>query len=550
MSVNAAGVRSNDSGTSLNLDGFEMVDLSSCMNFPPGTTVQAKRARCRPQVYRYRYPSTEQALGHTNKNSVYGCHELEVYPDDRLMCAGGNALIGLDMSAAFDDRGTPNPRDDKPRGTPLPCSVRDSSSTPPFGTGAKIVDCVDGPGAGTSDLGVPGWKAQGSPSLAGVRWLGSAFHQGRDATGATTAFDSTKDIDFNHEAELSASGRYLLATDERGGGITPPGATCSTVGDISVGNGGVHAYDVTKLLRRRPSSPDDAFSSYAKNSKGAKAIYRAPIRTRPQESICTAHVFQQIPGQNRIFMGWYSQGTQVLDFTENADGSIDFKEAGYFIPASANQWVSHIFKVDRNANGSFTYYGTSADFALGSAGRNAVEVYKATLPAPPTPRGRLAGTGAGFQPTPCLASRVRIGRKNIGRLKLGQGKKATARRAGPPLGRTSRKTRTYRYCVKKSKKARAVAVFDPKGRIRIVATNRGSHRYGKTKPGTRAKTLRKRYGKRLRTLSRTTRVVRSRRGVVVFGLRKGKVSYVAVADRTVARKGKALRGYVKRLGLR
>ena len=219
-------MRNNESGSSLNLDGFEMIDLSSCMNFPAGTTVAAKRARCRPQVYRYRYPSIDMALGHTNKNSVYGCHELEVYPDDRLMCAGGNALIGLDMSEAFDTRGTPaNPRDDKPRGTPLPCAVRDSSSVPPFTTGAKIVDCVDGPAAGTTDLGVPGWKAQGSPSLEGVRWLGSAFHQGREsATGAANpAFDSTKDIDFNHEAELTASGRYLLATDERGGGILRPG---------------------------------------------------------------------------------------------------------------------------------------------------------------------------------------------------------------------------------------------------------------------------------------------------------------------------------------
>ena len=152
-----------------------------------------------------------------------------------------------------------------------------------------------------------------------------------------------------------------------------------------MGNGGVHAYDVNKLLRRRPTSADDAFSSYAKNSKGDKAIYRAPIRTRPQESICTAHVFQQIPGQNRIFMGWYSQGTQVVDFTENADGTLDFKEAGYFIPASANQWVSHIFKVERNDDGSFTYYGTTSTSRWVAAGRNAVEVYKVTLPGPSAP---------------------------------------------------------------------------------------------------------------------------------------------------------------------
>ena len=61
---------------------------------------------------------------------------------------------------------------------------------------------------------------------------------------------------------------------------------------------------------------------------------------------------QQIPGQNRIFMAWYSQGTQVVDFTENADGTIDFKTAGWFIPEGSNQWVSAIFKAQRNPDGS------------------------------------------------------------------------------------------------------------------------------------------------------------------------------------------------------
>ena len=183
-------------------------------------------------MYRYRYPSIDMALGHTNKNSVYGCHELEVYPDDRLMCAGGNALIGMDMSGAFDNRGTPPTRATTSRAAPrcrAACATarRRRRSAPARRSWTAWTD----PAAGTTDLGVPGWKAQGSPSLTGVRWIGSAFHQGREsATGAANpAFDSTKDIDFNHEAELTASGRYLLATDERGGGITPPGATCSTV---------------------------------------------------------------------------------------------------------------------------------------------------------------------------------------------------------------------------------------------------------------------------------------------------------------------------------
>ena len=96
-------------------------------------------------------------------------------------------------------------------------------------------------------------------------------------------------------------------------------------------------------------------------------------------------MFQQIPGQNRIFMGWYSQGTQVFDFVERPDGTVELKEAGYFIPANANEWVSHVFRTQRNANGTWTYWGVAGDFAIG-AGRNAVEVWKVTLPAAPRPR--------------------------------------------------------------------------------------------------------------------------------------------------------------------
>ena len=47
-------------------------------------------------------------------------------------------------------------------------------------------------------------------------------------------------------------------------------------------------------------------------------------------------------------MGWYSQGTQVFDFTENADGTVDLREAGWFTPENANTWVSHVFKAERN----------------------------------------------------------------------------------------------------------------------------------------------------------------------------------------------------------
>ncbi len=397
-----------DDSDRFDLDGFEVVDLSSCMDFPAGRTVAQKRARCRPEVYRYRYPTAEIGLGHTQQTGsggLYGCHELEIYPDDRLTCGGGNALIVLDVSDAFDDNGTPKDfSDDKPRGTPLPCRERLSSSVGPFMSGATVIDCVDGTRAGEEDLTVPEWLDAGAPSLRGVKYLGSVHHQGRGAGGAATpAFDATEDIDFNHESELSGSGELLLATDERGGGVLPPGASCSEAADNKAGNGGVHAYRTDEIQKQLPGSPKEAFEPYARTPGGEKAIYRAPIRTGAQATVCTAHVFQQIPGQNRIFMGWYSQGTQVVDFVENLDGTVSFREAGYFIPANANEWVSHIFKMRRNGDGSFTYFGAAGDFNLGESGRNAIDIYKVTLPAPPKPLGDPGGR-AGHCKQPLIGS--------------------------------------------------------------------------------------------------------------------------------------------------
>ena len=378
-------------GQRFRLDGFEVVDLSSCMYFPKGTSIAEKRKSCRPDVYRYRYPTVDMALGHTNQNAVYGCHELEVFPNDRISCGSGAAMITFDVSNAFDDNGTRNDfSDDVPVGDPLPCDVRDSTSTPGFTTGAKITDCVlEAPAAdviaGTDkELSIPGWIDIGSPSLEGVRWLGSAHHQGRQGNGEDVtdpAFGSSEDIDFDHEAEFTRSGKFVLATDERGGGVVPPGATCAPGIDNPVGNGGIHAYKVSALEKDGPGKPAEEFQAYARTPEGDKAIARAPINTKPQGSTCTAHVFQQMPDQNRIFMGWYSQGTQVFDYKENSDGTFEFAHVGYMTPAFANEWVSHVFKTEKNKDGSITYYGVAGDFAVGDGpGRNSIDVWKATLP--------------------------------------------------------------------------------------------------------------------------------------------------------------------------
>ncbi len=141
------------------------------------------------------------------------------------------------------------------------------------------------------------------------------------------------------------------------------------------------------VRQRDTSSPEVAHRAYARDSRGSKSVYRAPIRTGPQGAFCTAHVFQQVPGQNRIFMGWYTQGTQVVDFVEHPNGTVEFIPRAFFIPENANTWTSAIFKVKRNDNGTFTYWGATGDFNLGAAGRSAIDIYKVTLPAPPRPLG-------------------------------------------------------------------------------------------------------------------------------------------------------------------
>ncbi len=399
-SINAEGKRANETSGNA-LDGFEIIDLKSCMDFPAGTSIEAKRQACRPQVYRFRYPDAKWATSHAFPNNLQSCHELEIYPDDRITCASITATLLLDASGAFDDNGTPSDfRDDKVRGTPLPCAVRDSSSIA-TGTAAKVIDCVNGEVNGQAQpLTVSEWLKIGAPGVQGIERLGTVHHMGFGATAdiANAPYDANEDIVAAHEAELSHSGRFVFTTDERGGGVVPVSAGCSPGVDNVRGNGGIHAFPVSSFKTALPPSSEEAQKAYAQTPEGERAIYRAPTRTGPQGSFCTAHVFHIIPGQNRIFMGWYSQGTQVVDFVENADGTIDFKEAGFFTPAAANTWTSAIFKVERNADGTFTYYGATGDGIVPGSGRGAIDVYKVTLPAPPQPRGSI-GPGPRFPPS-------------------------------------------------------------------------------------------------------------------------------------------------------
>ncbi len=82
-------------------------------------------------------------------------------------------------------------------------------------------------------------------------------------------------------------------------------------------------------------------------------------------------------------VGWYSQGTQVVDFVERG-------EYGRVLQArTPTSGCRLILKVERNRNGTFTYYGATGDFNLGAAGRSAIDDDGTTL------TGRRSGRRGG-----------------------------------------------------------------------------------------------------------------------------------------------------------
>ena len=122
--------------------------------------------------------------------------------------------------------------------------------------------------SGDEDLTIPGWIAQGSPSLEGVEYLGSIYHQGRGAGGAA---DPALRLDRGHRLQPRGRahrlGRAPDRTDERGGGIVPPGASCTPAGDNLDGNGGVHFYRPSALSTTPPATPEEAFAALREHAR-------------------------------------------------------------------------------------------------------------------------------------------------------------------------------------------------------------------------------------------------------------------------------------------
>lgn len=341
-------------GTGVNGPYIEFVDVSSCLGLE-GQSLEAKRAACRPEAYRIPFDpawSSDSNEAEPTTETAANCHDITATPG-RLYCAGLAATLIFDVSGITDAEGNV-------LGDPLACEEATGTAT-----AAMVVDCRYG--------SHQAWVDEGMPSAQGWEFLGSVRHVGRDCDGMGTpdcnsnnVVPSTDEIAVSHEADPTADGQIMFATDERGGGVVPGGATCAAGIDNPYGNGGVHAYDIS----------DPSNITHMLTPEGEPATYIADVTT-VAPTFCTSHVMELIPGEQRFVIAWYTQGVRIVDYEVDENGALTFTEVASLVIPNADTWVAEAFRSTDNEDGTRTYHILTNDIARGQ------DVL--TWPGPPAP---------------------------------------------------------------------------------------------------------------------------------------------------------------------
>jgi hypothetical protein len=334
---------------------IDVLDIRTCMTVG-SSDLAKKREGCRPLVYRIPFQNHwTQALDvhfdNLNPGSA-ACHDVTSRPG-RIYCAALNATLILDVSNLTDARGNV-------RGRPLPCSITDGEAT-----GAKVTDCSR--------------PSLGSPSAEGWAFLGTFNHPGRDCVfphpegrpntncNSNNFARSDEGVSVSHEADPDETGNFMFVTDERGGGVVPPGSSCEPGLDNPYGNGGAHAFDIS----------DPGNIHYALQPDGSRAIYISDA-VIPAPSFCDIHVIELTPGEQRFVTAYYTQGTKVVDYHIDENGRWTFEEIASFTPigVNANTWTADVFKTEREGD-TVTYFFMASDIQRG------IDIFSWTGPAGP-----------------------------------------------------------------------------------------------------------------------------------------------------------------------
>ncbi|MGH3343900.1 MAG: LPXTG cell wall anchor domain-containing protein [Carbonactinosporaceae bacterium] len=319
---------------------IDVIDIRSCFG-SASWTLAKRRAACQPLVYRIPFQpewtqQRDQTTGQLEPGSA-ACHDI-TFSKGRLYCAALNATTIIDVSGLVGKGGAVN-------GTPFPCPVVDGTRT-----GAKVTDC-SAMEAGRTEQAT-GWK-----------FLGTFHHPGRDCGPAGTDVRtcnsnnnvrSDDGIAVSHEADPTPDQQFMFVTDERGGGVVPPGSSCTPGIDNPFGNGGVHAFDISD-----PSNID-----YATTPDGLKSVYISDAVV-PAGTFCDVHVIEQVPGEQRLVAAYYTQGIKIVDYFVDAQGRLQFEERASFTLPNANTWSAEDFKSVDNPDGTRTYFIAADDIHRG-----------------------------------------------------------------------------------------------------------------------------------------------------------------------------------------
>jgi hypothetical protein len=134
-------------------------------------------------------------------------------------------------------------------------------------------------------------------------------------------------------------------------------------------------------------------------------------------------------------------------------------------------------------------------------------------------------------PPRCLARSARLHSNGLGRVRVRRTRAAVLSRTGRA---SLNQARYLRYCVKGG--GRVGAAFSKRGRVAFVGTTGSRHRAGaRVHPGARLASARRGYRRIARGLYR--------RGRIVFGTRRGRLTFVAAVDRSLVHKPRRLRAY-------
>jgi len=328
--------------SSSDFDGRNWIDVMDMRSCYGKTTwsLEQRRAACRPSVYRIQLQpewtqQRDQNTGELEPGSAT-CHDI-TYADSRLYCAGINATLILDVSNLL--------RGSTVVGKALPCPVIDGTRT-----AAKVTDC-SGMGPARTERAT-GWK-----------FLGTFQHPGRDCgppgTDVRTCNSnnqvlSNQGIAVSHEADPSHDRRLMFVTDERGGGVVPPGSSCEPGIDNPYGNGGAHAFDIS----------DPSNIRYATTPQGEKAVYISDAVV-PAPTFCDIHVIEHVEGEQRLIVAYYTQGIKIVDYYVDAAGAVTFVERASYTLPNANTWAAEDFRIVDNADGTRTYFLAADDIHRG-----------------------------------------------------------------------------------------------------------------------------------------------------------------------------------------